>query len=74
MTKTETPAYARTFSATTRHIINPEQKARTLCGGRVSLPETYVNDSGVTVHADPWMVLELPPCKRCEASHARRTR
>ncbi|MFE5621715.1 hypothetical protein ACFQ8S_06835 [Streptomyces virginiae] len=62
------PFYCRTFSATARHIINPEARTRTLCGHAVSLPDIYKDDSGNWVRPDAWMILDLPPCKGCERS------
>ena len=72
-TATQTTAlFARTLSATTRHIIKPENDSKTLCGGNVKLPEIYVNDSGETVTTPAWMIRELPQCDRCGKSAAER--
>lgn len=64
--------YARTFAATRRHIIAPDCRDKTLCGGRVSLREQYLGSNGVYRTADPWMVYELPACARCEGSARKR--
>ncbi|GAA3374689.1 hypothetical protein [Streptomyces racemochromogenes] len=63
------PFYARTFSATTRHIIKPDTgNTRTLCGHGVSLPEEYVTEDGTVERPAGWMIVDLPPCKGCERS------
>jgi hypothetical protein len=67
------PYYARTFSATTRHVINPDAPGGTLCGHRVSLRDEFVGDDGVTIiRPAAWMILDLPPCERCTRSEAAR--
>ncbi len=72
-TAVTTARYARTFSSTRRHILNPDHGTeKTLCGGQVRLTEVYVNDSGVEATAAPWMVRDLAPCARCERSAAKR--
>lgn len=63
------PFYARTFSATTRHIIKPDTGGkRTLCGHAICLPDEYIDDAGKLARPDRWMILDLPPCGRCERS------
>jgi hypothetical protein len=66
------PLYARTFSATARHIPNPDDRRRTLCGHQVVLCSEYRGEDGELAQPDAWMILELPPCKRCERSAASR--
>lgn len=67
-----TALYARTFSATTRHIIKPGTEGqRTLCGHGVALAEHYTGDDGQPKQAAAWMIRDLPPCERCERSAAK---
>jgi hypothetical protein len=72
------PMYARTFSATTRHIPNPDRAGGgrrgygyTLCGGAISLLSEYMNGSQPQL-TDPRFILDLTPCERCEQSAAKR--
>lgn len=70
---TASPYYCRTYSATTRHIIKPGTSQRaTLCGHRVMLTEEYLSESGELQWAEGWMIIDLPPCQRCESSAAKR--
>lgn len=65
--------YCRTFSATRRHVVNPCNTEKTLCGQAVSLPEIYRDDrTDQLVTAEPWMIRDLTPCQRC--TKAMRTR
>lgn len=60
------PFYARTLKATTRHIIKPDTRnRRTLCGHDVSLTDEYVS-RGEVHRPEPSMILNLPPCEKCE--------
>jgi hypothetical protein len=75
MTNTENAAaaqFCRTHSATTRHIVKPEDTRKTLCGGRVSLREHFTGDDGQPMTCEGWMVRDLPQCERCERSAAKR--
>lgn len=60
--------YARTFSATRRHIINPAHRTKTLCGHNVMLAEKWVQADGSVGVASRESVLDLTPCGRCEKS------
>lgn len=63
--------YARTFSATTRHIINPAEEGKTLCGQAVRLPELYMLDDGFPRVAGTSGVYDLPGCRNCDKSSAK---
>lgn len=69
---TSTAQYARTHSATSRHIVNPDVTTKTLCGGAVRLAEHYIDGNGQPRTAPTWMIRDLPQCKRCETSARRR--
>lgn len=69
--------YARTFSATKRHLQKPEDTAKTLCGGRIMLAEIYTNDDGDPVQVPlETLFMEIneprPMCGRCAKSVAKR--
>lgn len=66
------PYYARTFSATTRHIIKPGDNTRTLCGRGVTIPDEYIGKGGKLARPASWMILDLPPCGKCARSEAAR--
>ncbi|MGW0485813.1 hypothetical protein [Nonomuraea sp. NPDC003214] len=52
--------YCRTFSATTKHIANPDAPRRTLCGHNVQMYGFH------TSREHRWMVYDLDTCGRCE--------
>lgn len=74
---------ARTFSATAIHTPRPDNRWRTLCGGRVSLLSEYAltgederqgyGKAGELRQADLTVCAgdDPQPCKRCEASAAK---
>ena len=64
--------YARTYSAKTRHVVNPNVPRRTLCGAMIVLSELHFGDDGTPRMADRWMVFGLPACQRCDKSATRR--
>lgn len=64
--------YCRTNSATTRHIINPDDQSKTLCGSRVALPEFYRGEDGAWRMAGRSYMYDLPGCVRCDKSATRR--
>lgn len=67
--------HARTFSATTRHYVNPALTAKTLCGSAVFLAELYTeNGTEVRVPLET-LFMEVsgprPYCARCLNSRRR---
>jgi hypothetical protein len=69
--------YARTWSATRRHLQRPDDTTRTFCGGAVVFSDQYVNEAGQTVHVRlEDLFLEVaerkPDCARCFASARKR--
>lgn len=62
--------WARTFSATSRHLVKRGTHSRTMCGHRVSLT-TWTTDKGRSIHSD-WMIRNLPTCQGCLRSYAKR--
>jgi hypothetical protein len=61
-----TREYCRTFSATTKHVVNPANRDKTLCGARVS---TYC--AGILRHQRDFHY-GLETCAKCEAGAAKR--
>uniref|UniRef100_UPI003F495F54 hypothetical protein n=1 Tax=Nonomuraea sp. CA-251285 TaxID=3240002 RepID=UPI003F495F54 len=61
-----TREYCRTFSATTKHVVNPAKPDKTLCGARVS-----THCAGILRHMRD-MYYGLPTCEKCDASATRR--
>jgi hypothetical protein len=73
----ETLHYARTWSATRRHLQRPDDTAKTLCGSAVSFTDQYVNEAGETVHVrleDLFLEVNVrkPDCARCFSAARKR--
>ncbi len=56
-----------------RHIPDPDNADRTLCGRPSVLPSEYTDSDGKLHQPDSWMVADLPPCATCDKKAARRT-
>ncbi|GIH95286.1 hypothetical protein ACFFMN_23285 [Planobispora siamensis] len=61
-----TREYCRTFSATTKHVINPDKPGKTLCGRNV-----MSKCAGILPHMRD-MYYGLPTCEGCETSATKR--